>query len=323
MDVTVVIPTKNGGELLDEVLTQIDNQKTQYSYEVVCVDSGSSDNTIDIIKKHHCILKQIPKEDFGHGKTRNLGASLGMGEYIIFITQDAKPVDENWIENFINGMKIDPDIVGGFGMHYPYPNCNLLDKRDLYYHFKGFGEDNTIYYLEDKERYKLEEGYRHLLSFYSDNNSCMRRDIWEKYPYADVDFAEDQIWARQMIELGYKKLYCPYAAVYHSHNYPLKEYKKRYFDEYKGLYQLHKFIMVNSWLDLIPKYLKNMINDVKYIDGLDISKNEKKYWKKYARIRDWYRFYSAYLAGKYQKMSKEKQLKMDKKLSQQYKQRVQ
>lgn len=323
MDVTVVIPTKNGGELLDEVLTQIDNQKTQYSYEVVCVDSGSSDNTIDIIKKHHCILKQIPKEDFGHGKTRNLGASLGMGEYIIFITQDAKPVDENWIENFINGMKIDPDIVGGFGMHYPYPNCNLLDKRDLYYHFKGFGEDNTIYYLEDKERYKVEEGYRHLLSFYSDNNSCMRRDIWEKYPYADVDFAEDQIWARQMIELGYKKLYCPYAAVYHSHNYPLKEYKKRYFDEYKGLYQLHKFIMVNSWLDLIPKYLKNMINDVKYIDGLDISKNEKKYWKKYARIRDWYRFYSAYLAGKYQKMSKEKQLKMDKKLSQQYKQRVQ
>lgn len=323
MDVTVVIPTKNGGELLDEVLTQIDNQKTQYSYEVVCVDSGSSDNTIDIIKKHHCILKQIPKEDFGHGKTRNLGASLGMGEYIIFITQDAKPVDENWIENFINGMKINPDIVGGFGMHYPYPNCNLLDKRDLYYHFKGFGEDNTIYYLEDKERYKVEEGYRHLLSFYSDNNSCMRRDIWEKYPYADVDFAEDQIWARQMIELGYKKLYCPYAAVYHSHNYPLKEYKKRYFDEYKGLYQLHKFIMVNSWLDLIPKYLKNMINDVKYIDGLDISKNEKKYWKKYARIRDWYRFYSAYLAGKYQKMSKEKQLKMDKKLSQQYKQRVQ
>lgn len=323
MDVTIVIPTKNGGNLLDDVLTQIDNQKTQYSYEVVCVDSGSSDNTIDIIKKHQCILKQIPKEEFGHGKTRNLGASLGTGKYIIFITQDAKPANEKWIENFINGMKLDPDIVGGFGIHYPYPDCNLLDKRDLYYHFKGFGEDNTIYYLEDKERYRIEEGYRHLLSFYSDNNSCMRRDIWEQYPYEDVDFAEDQIWARQMIELGYKKLYCPFAAVYHSHNYPLKEYKKRYFDEYKGLYQLHHFIMVNSWLDLIPKYLKNMLNDVKYINELDISKKEKKYWKKYARIRDWHRFHSAYLAGKYQKMSKEKQLKMDKKLSQQYKQRKQ
>ena len=323
MDATIVIPTKNGGKLLDDVLTQIDNQKTHYLYEIVCVDSGSSDNTVDIIKKHNCILKQISKEEFGHGKTRNLGASLGTGEFIIFITQDAKPYDENWLENFLDGMNQDPEIVGVFGKHYPYPDCNLLDKRDLYYHFLGFGEENTVYQLDDKERYKNEEGYRHFLAFYSDNNSCMRRSIWEKYPYEDVDFAEDQIWARKMIELGYKKLYCPTAAVYHSHNYPLKEYKKRYFDEFKGLYQLHKFIMVKSWIDLIPRYLLNVWNDLKYINQLDISKDEKKYWKKYSIIRNWYRFHSAYLAGKYHKLSDEKKLKMDKKMSQQYKQRMQ
>ena len=119
MDATIVIPTKNGGKLLDDVLTQIDNQKTHYLYEIVCVDSGSSDNTVDIIKKHNCILKQISKEEFGHGKTRNLGASLGTGEFIIFITQDAKPYDENWLENFLDGMNQDPEIVGGFGKHYP------------------------------------------------------------------------------------------------------------------------------------------------------------------------------------------------------------
>lgn len=320
MDATIVIPTKNGGKLLDEVLTEIDNQKTQYSYEIVCVDSGSTDNTINIIKKHKCILKQIPKEEFGHGKTRNLGASLGTGEFIIFITQDAKPYDENWIENFINGMKQNSEVVGAFGKHYPYPDCNILDKRDLYYHFLGFGDKNTVYYLDDEKRYRNDEGYRHFLAFYSDNNSCMRRTIWEKHPYDDVNFAEDQIWARKMIELGYKKMYCPNAAVYHSHNYPLKEYKKRYFDEYKGLYQLHKFIMVKSWIDLIPKYFKNMLNDIKYINELDVSSQEKKYWKKYAIIRDWYRFYTSYLAGKYQRMSKKKKMKMDKKLSQQYSQ---
>ena len=74
--------------------------------------------------------------------------------------------------------------------------------------FKGFGETNTIFHLDDPERYEREEGYRHYLAFFSDNNSCIRRDIFEKYPYEDVNFAEDQIWARKMIELGFKKVYC-------------------------------------------------------------------------------------------------------------------
>ena len=76
MDVSIVIPTKNGGALFDEVLTMIDKQETEYEYEVICVDSGSTDDTVDIIKRHHCILKQIDKTEFGHGKTRNLGASI-------------------------------------------------------------------------------------------------------------------------------------------------------------------------------------------------------------------------------------------------------
>lgn len=55
--------------------------------------------------------------------------------------------------------------MGGFGIHYPYPDCNLLDKRDLDGHFKGFGETNTIFHLDDPERYEREEGYRHYLAF--------------------------------------------------------------------------------------------------------------------------------------------------------------
>ena len=177
MDVSIVIPTKNGGSLFDKVLTMIDKQETDYEYEVICVDSGSTDNTIEIIKKHNCILKQIDKTAPGQDKTRNYKASLGTAKYIIFITQDALPYDTHWIQNFIDGMKIDPEIVGGFGIHYPYPDCNIFDKRDLTLLFKGYGLTNTFYQLEDKERYKSEEGYRHLLSYYSENNSSMRRSI--------------------------------------------------------------------------------------------------------------------------------------------------
>lgn len=117
MDASIVIPVKNGGELLDRVLEKVFEQKTKYEYEVICVDSGSSDNTIEIVKKYPCRLYQIAPQEFGHGKTRNYGASKGTGEFIVFITQDALPANEYWLENLIDAMKVDDEVVGGFGRH--------------------------------------------------------------------------------------------------------------------------------------------------------------------------------------------------------------
>lgn len=323
MDATIVIPTKNGGELFDKVLTAIDHQKTTYTYEVVCVDSGSTDNTVEIIKKHHCILKQIPKEEFGHGKTRNLGASLGTGEFIVFITQDALPATDTWLQNFLDAMHIDEEVVGGFGIHYPYPECNIFDKRSLENHFKQFGDDNTIFQI-DRERYEHDVPYQQFLIFFSDNNSCLRRSVWEKYPYDDVDFSEDQVWAKKMIEMGKKKLYCPFAPVYHSHDYPLKTYEQRYYDEYKGHYRVQHYIMIHNWREMIPRYIKYVLGDIKYVHSLkDMPGKEKRHWIHYAIVRDWYLFHSSYLAGKYHTWSKEKQEKMDKKMSQQFRERKQ
>ena len=86
MDISIVIPTKNAGELFDKVLERVFKQETEYEYEVICVDSGSSDQTLSIINKYPCQLYQIPASEFGHGKTRVYGASKGTGEYIVFIT---------------------------------------------------------------------------------------------------------------------------------------------------------------------------------------------------------------------------------------------
>ena len=324
MDVSIIIPTKNAGDLLERTLTAIDRQETQYSYEVICVDSGSKDNTIEIIKKHNCKLYEISASEFGHGKTRNFGASKGSGEYIVFITQDAVPASDTWLENFINAMKIDSEIVGGFGIHYPYEDCNLLDKRDLTLHFKGFGDDNTVYYLEDKERYAREEGYRHLLAYFSDNNSCLKRSVWEQYPYDDVDFAEDQIWARKMIEKGYKKVYCPFAPVYHSHNYKLSSYAGRYFDEYRSLYKLHHFLIVKKWYLIIPYEYKHILSDIRYILHLsDMNIITKLKWINYSFWRNHARYYFGYLGGRYVDYPKKIQEILDCVVSQQRKQRKQ
>ena len=60
-------------------------------------------------------------------------------------------------------------------------------------------------WLDDKARYDRDEPYRQRLHFFSDNNALVRRSVWEQIPYPDVDFAEDQIWAQQIIEAGWKR----------------------------------------------------------------------------------------------------------------------
>lgn len=320
-DVTIVIPTKNAGKILDSVLNSVFSQETTYTYEVICVDSGSSDGTLETIRKYPAKLYQIKPEEFGHGRTRNYGASKGTGEYIVFITQDALPASNNWLQNFIDAMKLDDEIVAGFGIHYPYPDCNIIDKRDLEAHFKGFGTENTIYQLTDRQRYENDPGYRHFLSFFSDNNSCIKRSIFEKFPYDDVDFAEDQIWARRMIEQGYKKVYCPYAPVYHSHNYNMNSYFGRYYDEHKGLYQIQQYINLAHAYLIIPAIIRHVKSDKQYFETCGMNKAEEKAAVRYSIGRNYARYFAGYLGGHYHNYPHWIQTLLDRTISQQYKQR--
>ena len=283
--VSVIIPTYNGGTLFKVVLDKVLNQKLNdgKQLEVICIDSQSSDGTYEFLinmSKRDSRLKvyQIDKNTFQHGRTRNLGASYAIGMYIAFMTQDAMPYNQSWLQELINPFSLDEDIVGIFSKHLPYDNCDIFEKELLNQFFLSFGTETTIYYIEDQKKYEQDEAYRSKLCFYSDNASAMRRKIWKQIPYPEVEFGEDQKWARIIIEKGYKKAYAPKSVIYHSHSYTFKQFYARYKEEGKSLYLIYHVKLVKGILDLVRKLPYHILNDFKYLLG--------KYRMRHLKLKD-------------------------------------
>lgn len=229
----VVVPTKNAISCLPRVMNKVLRQRTPWPYDIIAIDSGSRDGTAEYLRGLDRVrLLEIAPQDFGHGRTRNLGVEQADAEFVAFLTHDAEPVDEFWLANLVAACEQDSRIAGVFGRHVAHTDASAFTKSDLDEHFRGFSEHPLMVHRDlDQARYAADVGWRQFLHFYSDNNSLMRKSVWRSFPYPDVEFAEDQLWARAIIEAGYWKAYAPDAVVYHSHDYSFSEQLRRAFDE--------------------------------------------------------------------------------------------
>lgn len=229
---SVLIPVKNGGALLGEVLDAVLAQQTPWPFEVIVVDSGSSDGSVAMARQRPGVrVETIPAAEFGHGRTRNLMASMATGEFLVFITQDAKPASPQWLHNMVQGCDSDPAVAGAFGPHRAHLQARHVTHCELNQHFSGFGDTLSVVRLEDRARFDSDPGYRQYLHFFSSNNSCIRRSVWQQLPLPEVAFAEDQTWALRAIEAGHSKAFVPDAVVFHSHDFGVWETLQRNFDE--------------------------------------------------------------------------------------------
>ncbi|WP_226423730.1 MULTISPECIES: rhamnan synthesis F family protein [unclassified Synechococcus] len=223
--VTVVIPVYNGGTMLKTVVESCLAQDLNEKFEVLLIDSASSDGCLDHLPQDERLgLHKIRKEDFGHGRTRNLGVALARGEYVAFITQDAIPANRMWLMNLIAPLQNDSSVAGVFGCHIAHTDHGQLTAHDLDQHF------NRWIFRSHRKPIELDAGRQTsngVVStherFYSDNNSCLRKSIWETVPLPDVVYGEDQLWAREILRKGYKKAYASTAVVRHSHEYGFRE----------------------------------------------------------------------------------------------------
>lgn len=244
--ISIILLTQNPENEFNKTLEMIFQQKIDKPFEVIVIDSSSTNSILNIVKQYPIRLIQIRQEEFGHGKIRNLGAKLANGKYLVYLTQDAVPADEYWLVSLTKKLE-DKKIAGIFGRQLPKKQANLLT---VYFHDIMYPNYKIIKSLKNT-RLTLKD------IFFSNVNSSIRKDIWEKHHFDEtLIMSEDQDWAKRLILDNYIILYEPNAKVYHSHNYRLISIFKRNFDSGFSLKNI-----------IDDKIQDNIINGIRYIKG--------------------------------------------------------
>lgn len=227
---SVFIPTYNAGRGFARILDAVLGQRCAFDYDVLIIDSGSTDGTPDLIRRRHSRrlrMETIPSADFQHGRTRNRGIERTDGTYVALLTQDALPRDDLWLSHLISGFERGPRVAGVIGRHEAYPEHDAFTRRDLREMFDTFALLPSVIDRETGLPSFLHPGggtWRRVRQFYSDNNSAMARAAWALLPYPDIDWGEDQVWADEMLRAGFQKAYVNEAVVLHSHPIALKRH---------------------------------------------------------------------------------------------------
>jgi rhamnosyltransferase len=219
--ISVVIPVKNGGADLVRCLESIDGQVVDEDVEIVVIDSGSSDGSPARARGLGASVHEIPPSEFGHGRTRNLGASLAAGDLLVFTSQDAYATSSSWLSSLARPLASER-VAGVYGRQLPHADATPPERFFLDF---VYGPVARVQRLEDDAEPTFGQ------TLFSNVNSAMRRDVWRDHPFVDdLVMSEDQEWSRRMLRAGYEIVYEPSAAVHHSHHYSVSGAFRRFFD---------------------------------------------------------------------------------------------
>lgn len=277
---TVAILTFNGETYLERILVAVESQEIEGDVEILIIDSGSTDATLEIVARHPRVrLHQIPNAEFGHGKTRNLAAQLATGEFVVYLTHDAIPIGPHWLREMLRPFAISTSIAGVVGKQVPRASCFPLLKYEIDGVFRGLGGELGVTVTEHPAG-APEDGLLDARAFYSDVNSAARREfLVSSIPYRDVRYAEDQLFGRDILLAGWRKAYTPTGAVEHSNDLTLEEYERRIFDETVGLREIGREMTPIGVRDRLRGTARGVIGDtVRIMQDPAFGRRRKLYW---------------------------------------------
>jgi GT2 family glycosyltransferase len=219
--VSIIIPTKNLGDVLDRCLTSVFHQTTYPNYEVIVIDNGSDDpETMAIFQKwqnqepqkFHCYRYDIP---FNFSKINNYGVEKAKGDYLLFLNNDTEIITPDWLTAMVE--QVQRPSIGAVGALLLYPD-NVIQHAGVVMGLRSVADHSHRGFTPDEAGY-----YGQLISvnnYSAVTAACLmcRREIFDNIGGFDEGFAvafNDVDLCLKMIYQGYYNIYLPHVQVYH------------------------------------------------------------------------------------------------------------
>ena len=223
MKVDVIIPTYKPGKEFEKLIGRL--QKQEYPIHKIIIINTRTDIFPEELDRSNYEIEiiHIEPDQFDHGGTRNMGAGMSDADIVVYMTQDAIPVDEKLIGTFAKIFEENPDIGIAYGRQLPREECNIIERYTRRFNYP---EKSLIKTKEDLPRLGIKT------FFCSDVCAAYRRNyLLSAGGFEDPTiFNEDMIFAGKRIYAGDKVAYVAEAKVIHSHNYTGRQQFHRNFD---------------------------------------------------------------------------------------------
>jgi glycosyltransferase involved in cell wall biosynthesis len=209
--VSVIVRTKNCENIIGQTLTALFSQDFK-DFELIVVDSGSTDRTLDIVADYPCKLVHMDPNEYLSGRSLNLGASHARAGVLVFLNSDTVPLAPNAVGLLVAALD-DPEVLAAFARQVPRPDARSWVRHEVSAAFPDSDEAPAW------------------ITFAAPFSS-MRRSAWEEHPFfEDAWGSEDTEWGYWAQTSGKRITYVKDACAMHSHNHNLRQLYGRLYTE--------------------------------------------------------------------------------------------